>query len=286
MWTWRPCHKLSETAMRPVIGFLALTVGTVAAAALALYLRIHLTGHDLSAAMGRGKDGALGSQTDGLTFDTMERDLGRVDKSVTCGFTFHNETKRSLKISSVNTSCSCQAVQLDKVLYLPGEAGRFVVRLDPSSQSPGPHSYTVTVDYENPDLLPARLRLRARNGVDLALPSQLTIAASGSRDASASLLLVDYREKPLKVQSTELSSPYLQIEQIASPSVYDGGWKFLYRVTAHGSLIPRGSHSFHVLFKTDDPEHPALRTNVLVDKVPRIRERKGERKGVRLGFID
>ncbi len=55
--------------------------------------------------------------------DPNEWDFGKVNQGeiLKHGFTFKNETKDVLNITSVNTSCGCTASQADKKSLKPGE---------------------------------------------------------------------------------------------------------------------------------------------------------------------
>ena len=78
-------------------------------------------------------------------------------------FVFHNRGTEPVRITKVEPSCGCLTPQLQGIrdnTVEPGGSGRVIFRMQPANSTPGPHQYTVTVYYTDPEPREVQLLLK------------------------------------------------------------------------------------------------------------------------------
>src|SRR5262249_37660976 len=84
-----------------------------------------------------------------LAFNQYLVDLGEVPprEEVDAHFDFANRGAATVKIDQLVPSCGCLQPQLKKMVYEPGESGRFVVRVQTANEQAGQKEYHIGVKY-------------------------------------------------------------------------------------------------------------------------------------------
>ena len=117
-----------------------------------------------------------------LVFDQYLVNLGEIHNTakVEAHFRFKNCGSFPLRITNVTPSCKCLAPQIEKRVYAPGEISDFTLGVLTTHQTPGPHEYLLTLDYEDPQphAVTVTFKLVIRREVTLS-PSQLIVYQNG-----------------------------------------------------------------------------------------------------------
>lgn len=189
-------------------------------------------------------------------------------------FDFTNVGTGPLSITELEPSCACLNPQLrgDKRVYAPGERGRFYVFMQTAREQPGPHSYTVTVKYADPQprevVVEFRLTLPEMK-VTLDPPEVYFYQLSGADD-ERTIHVSDRRGRQLKVLAADCSLEGVRVE-VQSPEMSpDGEERTPLKVFVPGEYAP-GRHKGYINIVTDDPEFKELRAAILVEG-PSVRQ--------------
>ncbi|MDD4980951.1 MAG: DUF1573 domain-containing protein [Candidatus Omnitrophica bacterium] len=88
---------------------------------------------------------------DNYSWDFGKRQEGEVLKHA---FTFKNDSKQTIKINEVNTSCGCTVSKVEKKVLLSGEATAIEVQFNTKGYSGSVQQYVYvhTDDFDNPVL--------------------------------------------------------------------------------------------------------------------------------------
>ncbi len=113
-----------------------------------------------------------------LVFDQYLVNLGEIHNTarVDAHFRFKNCGSFPVRITNVTPSCKCLAPRIEKRSYAPGEISDFTLGVLTTHQTPGPHEYQVTLEYEDPQprVVTVTFKLVIRREVTLS-PSQLIV---------------------------------------------------------------------------------------------------------------
>lgn len=211
----------------------------------------------LAAAMARGD----------LRFAQSVVNLGEVRTGLPLAhrFPFVNRGTHSVEILDVRTSCGCLTPRLAQHCYEPGEAGELPVEINTLSQAPGPHTWSIRLQYSTEGVvhdLTLQLQAQLRTEV-LVQPAALVVFAD--RAAGHEIVVTDLRSRPLSIVTVRSSSAMLQ-PRLAEPAQdLQGHWQRQIRLEVADDY-PEGRHDEVLALYTDDPDYPELKVPVTILK--------------------
>jgi len=195
-----------------------------------------------------------------LVFDQYLVNLGEIHNSARAEahFRFKNCGTLPARITKVEPSCSCLAPHVEKRAYAPGEICDFVLGVLTTHQTPGPHEYTLTLEYEDPRprTVTATFKLIIRREVTLR-PSQLIIYQNGLAETEQKVVLTDMRPKPFRVTSAKCASSLVKVE-LGKPVDDPEGGRETSVVIRVAAQVPAGGEDCSVIITTDDPHYPRI----------------------------
>ena len=188
-------------------------------------------------------------------------------------FDFVNSGDRPLRIEELKPSCGCLRPRLydDQREFKPGEQGRFYVGVRTATEEPGPHRYSVTVNYNDgaPQSEEVQFRLVVPERKVLVEPAQLLFYQLSGTPDSRRVLVTDARGHDLQIQSVELSTPIKGVTATVEPRVRDdaGYWQTPIRVDVAAEFPPERQIAFLNL-TTNDSEYPTIKVALMVQGRP------------------
>jgi hypothetical protein len=125
-------------------------------------------------------------------------------------------------------------------------------------QTPGPHEYTLTLEYEDPHprIVTVTFKLIIRREVTLR-PSQLIIYQNGLAETEQKVVLTDMRPKPFRVTSAKCGSSLVKVE-LGKPVDDPEGGRETTVVIRVAAQVPAGGEDCSVILTTDDPHYPRI----------------------------
>ncbi|MCA9023729.1 MAG: DUF1573 domain-containing protein [Planctomycetaceae bacterium] len=188
---------------------------------------------------------------------------------------FTNTGAEPLTITDLDPSCGCLRPRLmldeekkEKNTYQPGESGYFVVGVTTANEVPGPHTYSVKVNYQDPQSQQTTVRFKVnlpekKVTVD---PPQLAIYQNNSQQQpnQATVYVTDYRGNEIAVTDATSNSDVIDVE-VQTPVVDEHGNTRVPVVLHVPSVVPVGRAVSQVTIKTNDPEFSVIRIPVLVE---------------------
>ena len=205
-----------------------------------------------------------------LAFDQYSVDLGLSPPApvVRARFEFTNTGDQPVTISELQPSCGCLDPRLTRDIrtYLPGERGRFDVKLETANEEPGPHMFTVTVKYEDSqpheDTVVFRVTLPEQKvTVD---PPELVFYQLNGEDSEATVYISDHRDGEIDVLAAEATVPGVHVEVLAVETGPDGRNRTPIRLTVPGASDV-GVHRGWVKVETGDVEFSRLAVPLYVE---------------------
>lgn len=195
-----------------------------------------------------------------LVFDQYLVNLGEIHNTakVEAHFRFKNCGSFPLRITNVSPSCMCLAPQIEKRAYAPGEISDFTLKVLTTHQTPGPHEYLVTLQYEDPKPreVTVTFKLIIRREVTLS-PRQLIVYQNGISETEQKVVLTDMRPKPFIVTSATCTSPLVRVELRKPVDDPEGGRETT--VVIHvAAQVPAAGEDCSVYLTTDDPHYPRI----------------------------
>ncbi|APZ95027.1 DUF1573 domain-containing protein [Fuerstiella marisgermanici] len=195
-------------------------------------------------------------------------------------FVFRNDGNEVVNIGEIERSCGCLSPRLsaNKRDVAPGETGSFIVPLQTIKQAPGPHEYTLTVHYTDPQPQTATLSIKATFPKKMVVvqPTALYLSQNTEKSVPFQVAINDFRDKTLKVTEVQTTAWFVsakktsssgsQIVQTAYTEKEEGASDDdEYLPAAHLQIdgevaggIPAGHHDVVIAAKTDDPEFPVI----------------------------
>jgi hypothetical protein len=207
-----------------------------------------------------------------LQFAAPQVNLGevRTGKPLAHRFAFVNQGPEQVEITGLQPSCGCVTPRLPQRVYRPGEGGALRLEVHTLSQPPGPHRWTVQVNYRRGGV-PGQVLLEmvARVVSEITVrPAALTIFAESA--VGHDIILTDTRPRPLHVTALHASAPDLTARMTGTAR--DAAGHAISTVHLEmGNGFPEGRHEEEVVIHTDDPAYGELRVLVTVVKRPRQR---------------
>lgn len=195
-----------------------------------------------------------------LVFDQYLVNLGEIHNSARAEahFRFKNCGSFPVRITNVTPSCKCLAPQIEKRPYAPGEISDFTLGVLTTHQTPGPHDYQVTLEYEDPQprVVTVTFKLIIRREVTLS-PSQLVVYQNGLSETEQKVVLTDMRPKPFRVVAATCRSPLVKVDLQKPVDDPDGGRETT--IVIHvAAQVPEAGEDCSVYIMTDDPHYPRI----------------------------
>jgi hypothetical protein len=195
-----------------------------------------------------------------LVFDQYLVNLGEIHNSARAEahFRFKNCGSFPARITKIEPSCSCLAPRIEKRAYAPGEISDFALGVLTTHQTPGPHEYLLTLEYEDPQprVVTVTFKLIIRREVTLS-PSQLIIYQNGLAETVQKVVLTDMRPKPFRVTSAKCRSKLVKVE-LGKPFDDPEGGRETTVVIRVAAQVPLAGEDCSVILETDDPHYPHI----------------------------
>ncbi|MGD9854439.1 MAG: DUF1573 domain-containing protein [Planctomycetaceae bacterium] len=190
-------------------------------------------------------------------------------------FHFKNIGAGPLTITRLDPSCGCLKPRLagDLHTYEPGQRGFFVVGVATANESPGPHTYTIKVHYEDPQpreaVLKFKLTLPERKlSVE---PPELAFFQYNGQPSSAVIHVTDYRGGAISVTNAAATVDFIDVEvQEAVPDEH--GNRRIPIVLHVPGTVPPGRTRCTLAIETTDAEFKKILIPVLVDGPSEIQQ--------------
>jgi hypothetical protein len=205
-----------------------------------------------------------------IAFDQYAVNLGPIEPlGIADGrFRFTNVSDRPVKITDLRPSCGCLQPRLDKREYLPGETGMFFVQVATAGEQPGPHHYTITVEYLDPEpqsvVLTFRMELPPKQLY--ITPRAILVYQFGEEPVTRDVLVTDNRPNPAKVTGVDSPAEFVSAE-LAETETDNAGVSHS-RIEVTIQSVPVGLHNTLVKIRTNDPEFAVLNIPVRVHRHP------------------
>jgi hypothetical protein len=214
----------------------------------------------------RPRASADGSVRPALAFDQYAVNLGAVppSRTVQAFFRFRNTGRETVRITKIDPSCGCLKPRLERREFGPGEVGRFFLVTDTAGQDSGPQEFWATVHYTDPQPRQTKLLFK----VDLPeervtlTPRALIFYQGGGRPTEKTVLLNDFRERPLRIVSVGCDADYVSA-RLGETTENEAGRQVGVVVTV-AAKVPAGTHTALVRITTDDPIYKTLAIPVRV----------------------
>jgi hypothetical protein len=195
-----------------------------------------------------------------LVFDQYLVNLGEIHNAsrAEAHFRFKNCGSVPVRITNVVPSCKCLAPRIEKRAYAPGEISDFALTVLTTHQTPGPHEYLLTLEYEDPRPreVTVTFKLIIRREVTLS-PSQLIVYQNGLSETEQKVVLTDMRPKPFRVTSATCRSPLVKVE-LGKPVDDPEGGRVTTVTIRVAAQVPLGGEDCSVILATDDPHYPHI----------------------------
>jgi Protein of unknown function (DUF1573) len=195
-----------------------------------------------------------------IVFDQYLVNLGEIHNSARAEahFRFKNCGTAPARITKVTPSCSCLSPRIEKRPYAPGEISDFTLAVLTTHQTPGPHEYQVTIEYEDPQprVVTVTFKLIIRREVTIR-PAQLIVYQNGIVETEQKVVLTDMRPKPFRVTSAKCQSPLVRVELGKPVDDPEGGRETTIVIHIAAKVPPEGEDC-SVVLTTDDPHYPHI----------------------------
>lgn len=201
-------------------------------------------------------------QRPSLVFHTYLIKRGRVSPRPMVGarFFFMNRGDQPVKIVEAKPSCGCLKPRLKKRVWQPGERGELILPVQTPNQQPGPHAYTLTVRYEDPEpretVLTFEVELPEKQV--MVSPPALAIYQLGTRETERTILVSDYPRLGLKLTGVTCNSEFATVRLGGTQTDEFGHARHEVLVKVPGQ-IPPGRHHSVITITTDDERYRKLK---------------------------
>lgn len=190
-------------------------------------------------------------------------------------FRFRNEGTEPVNITSVERSCGCMLPRFPKEIA-PNETAALYVPIQTINQTPGPHEYTLTVHYSDPEPRQTTLTIKAifPEKMVVVQPKALYLSQKSEKPFPLPAVSIsDFRDSPFSIRnvistaafisaSIDRSSSQQIIQTAYSPKEFGSTTKINGEVSGN---IPPGRHHALIAAGTDDPEYPVVVVPIIVN---------------------
>jgi hypothetical protein len=213
-----------------------------------------------------------------IVFDQYLVNLGEIHNTARAEahFRFKNCGSLPARITKVVPSCMCLAPKIEKRSYAPGEISDFALGVLTTHQTPGPHEYQLTLEYEDPQprSVTVTFKLIIRREVTLS-PGQLIVYQNGLSETEQKVVVTDMRPKPFLVKSANCPSRLVKV-QLGKPVDDPEGGRETAVVIRVAAQVPLGGEDCTVILTTDDPHYPHIQIPVRIRDVHAKVERSAD----------
>lgn len=180
-------------------------------------------------------------------------------------FLFMNRGKEPVTILGAKPSCGCLKPRLAKKTWQPGERGELLLPVQTPNQQPGPHEYTVTVRYKDPQPREAVLRFQVVLPAKqvMVTPPALAVYQLGTRKTERTIVVSDYPKTGLKLTGVSSDSDIATVTLGSTKRDEFGHRQHEVRVSIPGR-VPPGRHRAVIHITTDDPRYRTLKVPLLI----------------------
>lgn len=195
---------------------------------------------------------------------------------------FKNCGTSPAKITKLEPSCGCLNPKIEKRAYLPGEECEFPLGVLMTREKPGPHDYSLTIDYEDPKprAVTIAFKVVVRREVTVR-PSALQFWQDGMAETKQTIVITDMRPTPFRVTGASCKSPAVKVEVGKSTDDPDAGRETSLTITVAKEVPQEGVRSA-VIVTTDDPRYPRIPIALRIDNWRRsaIQQTSGIKSGL------
>lgn len=187
-------------------------------------------------------------------------------------FMYRNAGTETLRIGLLSPSCGCVRPQASVTELAPGETGKLTLPIRTAGEKPGPHEYTVTVNYTDPQPREVTLavKLNLPENAVLIEPKALFLMGQFTGEEEHAVTITDQRDIPLTVDRVRSSSG-LFVPRITKQERTDLASQTMIGIKVSGSLPP-GRQRGIIEVITNDPDYPLLQIPI----VARSKERPAD----------
>jgi hypothetical protein len=180
-------------------------------------------------------------------------------------FALVNDSKETVEILDVSTSCGCLTPRVDRRVLAPGARGNVLVEINTLTQAAGRQSWRATVRYregQEEHELPLQLVATIVTEVSVSPPTLVLYTTTG---IGHELTLTDRRATPMSVTAVQPSSPHLRT-RLGEWRRNDEGHSVRTLALEVLPEFPEGRHEEVIQIFTSDPEYRELKIPVTIVK--------------------
>ena len=206
-----------------------------------------------------------------LAFDQYAVDLRTIRPTTvqSAYYTFQNRGAEPVRITKITPSCGCLTPQLqgarDNVID-PDSRGRIEFRMQPANSTPGPHDYTVNVEYTDPD--PREIQLLLKLVIPQTMwvdpPALIAYHPKGSTPTEQDFIVSDGRGGAFELTDVSIDTDLVEVAIGESSRSPTGVFQQSVRVVVAGEL-PSGRKQYLLRIKTSDRNVTELRVPILLE---------------------
>jgi Protein of unknown function (DUF1573) len=190
---------------------------------------------------------------------------------------FKNCSKQSIRITNLEPSCGCLDPKVEKREYLPGEECEFSLGVLMTRERPGPHDYSLKIDYEDPKprSVTIAFKVMVRREVTVR-PSQLQFWQNGSEETKQSIVVTDMRPTPFRITGATCKSPLVKFNIGTPIDDPDAGRETTIHVTV-AAQVPKEGVRTAIVLTTDDSHYPRIPIAIWIGdwRYPTIQQTSG-----------
>jgi Protein of unknown function (DUF1573) len=202
-----------------------------------------------------------------LVFDQYFVNLSDLHNAarVEAWYHFKNNGKAPAKITKLEPSCGCLDPKVEKRTYMPGEECEFPLGVLMTREKPGPHEYSLKIDYQDPQPQSVTIAFKVvvRREVTVR-PSQLQFWQDGMAETKQTIVITDMRPTPFRVTGVSCKSPFVKAQIGGTTDDADAGRETSLTVTVAAEVPKEGVRTV-VIVTTDDPRYPKIPIAVHID---------------------
>ena len=203
-----------------------------------------------------------------LVFHTHLVNLGTAPAMPVVGakFRFTNRGKQTVRIVEAKPSCGCLTPRLAKRQYAPGESGVLILPVQTPNQSPGPHTYYVTLRYTDPHPRETVLMFKVvlpEKQVTVSPPALAVYQLSGKQETTRTLHVFDYPRTGLKLTGVRCDSPLASV-QLGHRTIDEAGHPQHDVLVTVRAKVPPGRHRGVISITTNHPRYRVIKVPLMI----------------------
>ena len=185
-------------------------------------------------------------------------------------FQFTNRSDSEVRIERMDASCGCLSPQVQKKTWAAGETGDLDLRVSTVGQAPGPHEYTLRLEYKattqteaKPTVVTLAFKVVFPDQKIVVRPRSLLFYQLGDQPIEQDVVVSDHRGQSLEIESIETQSPYVSARKVQETMLEGGAKRFTIRIKVSGT-VPTGDTRALVNLKTNDAEFPVVQVPLMI----------------------